>query len=160
AEAHYGASFPIAAKAEVYGTNPHPFYKWAAGQRPLDKPRWNFHKYLIGRDGLIAASFPSDVEPTDARVIAAIEKELPRPATDCSRARAMRPVLIVILCIVLVRVLLAGGFVAATWAPELTVDDLKPRWAPPPSVFLDVGGLQVHLRDEGPRDDLSPLVLL
>jgi glutathione peroxidase len=82
AEAHYGANFPIAAKAVVNGANPHPFYKWAAGQRPLDKPRWNFHKYLIGRDGMIAASFPSDVEPTDVRVIAAIEKELPQPATN------------------------------------------------------------------------------
>jgi glutathione peroxidase len=36
----------------------------------------NVHKYLIGRDGHIAASFPSAVEPTDPRVIAAIEKEL------------------------------------------------------------------------------------
>ena len=39
-------------------------------------PRWNFHKYLIGRDGRIAASFATDVEPTDPRVIAAIEKAL------------------------------------------------------------------------------------
>jgi glutathione peroxidase len=72
----YGASFPITAKAEVRGPNSHPFYKWVAGQRPLDPPRWNFHKYLIGRDGLIVASFPSDIEPTDARVIAAIERQL------------------------------------------------------------------------------------
>jgi pimeloyl-ACP methyl ester carboxylesterase len=72
----------------------------------------------------------------------------------------MRTALIVLLCIVLAPVLLAAGFVAANWAPELPVDDLKPRWAPPPSVFLDVGGLQVHLRDEGPRDDPSPVVLL
>jgi pimeloyl-ACP methyl ester carboxylesterase len=72
----------------------------------------------------------------------------------------MRTVLIVILCIVLVPVLLVGGFVAVTWAPELTVEELRPRWAPPPSVFLDVDGLKVHLRDEGPRDDPSPLVLL
>ncbi len=71
-----GASFPITAKAEVRGPNSHPFYKWAIGQRPLDPPRWNFHKYLIGRDGLIAASFASEIEPTDARVIAAIEKQL------------------------------------------------------------------------------------
>jgi glutathione peroxidase len=72
----YGASFPITAKAEVRGPNSHPFYKWAVGQRPLDPPRWNFHKYLIGRDGLIVASFASDIEPTDARVIAAIERQL------------------------------------------------------------------------------------
>jgi glutathione peroxidase len=45
-------------------------------------PQWNFHKYLIGRDGMIAASFPSEIEPTDARVIAAIEKELARVVTN------------------------------------------------------------------------------
>lgn len=68
--------------------------------------------------------------------------------------------LIVILCLVLTPVLLVAAFVAVTWAPELTVDDLRGRWAPPPSVFLDVAGMKVHLRDEGPRDDASPLVLL
>jgi glutathione peroxidase len=71
----YGVTFPIAAKAVVKGAAPHPFYKWAASERPLDRPRWNFHKYLIGRDGHIAASFPSEVEPTDPRLIAAIEKQ-------------------------------------------------------------------------------------
>ena len=39
-------------------------------------PAWNFHKYLIGRDGHIVAAFPSAVEPTDTRVITAIAKEL------------------------------------------------------------------------------------
>jgi glutathione peroxidase len=72
----YGVTFPLAEKAVVKGANPHPFYKWAASERPLEVPRWNFHKYLIGRDGHVAASFPSEVEPTDPRVIAAIEKEL------------------------------------------------------------------------------------
>lgn len=83
AEQEYGASFPITAKAEVNGAGAHPFYKWASAQRPLDRPRWNFHKYLIGRDGLIAASFSSEVEPTDPRVIAAIEKQL-APASTLS----------------------------------------------------------------------------
>jgi glutathione peroxidase len=78
----YGVSFPIAAKAVVRGPASHPFYKWAASQRPLDTPRWNFHKYLIGRDGLIAASFATETEPTDSRVLAAIEKELGRPVID------------------------------------------------------------------------------
>jgi glutathione peroxidase len=72
----YGVAFPLAAKAVVRGDSQHPFYKWAAAERPLELPRWNFHKYLIGRDGHIAASFATSVEPTDARVIAAIEKEL------------------------------------------------------------------------------------
>ncbi len=72
----YGVTFPLAAKAVVKGSNPHAFYKWAASERPLDVPRWNFHKYLIGRDGRLAASFATTIEPTDPRVIAAIEKEL------------------------------------------------------------------------------------
>ena len=58
------------------GKNPHPFYKWAASERPLETPRWNFHKYLIGRDGHIVATFPSAIEPMDARVLAAVGKEL------------------------------------------------------------------------------------
>ena len=72
----YGVTFPIAAKAAVKGPGAHPFYKWAAAERPLETPRWNFHKYLIGRDGRIAASFATEIEPTDARVLAAIGREL------------------------------------------------------------------------------------
>jgi glutathione peroxidase len=78
----YNVTFPITAKAVVNGPASHPFYKWVTSQRPLDRPRWNFHKYLIGRDGMIAASFVSEIEPTDARVIAAIEKELSRTVTN------------------------------------------------------------------------------
>jgi glutathione peroxidase len=73
----FGVTFPLAAKVEVKGTDPHPFYKWAALERPFEAPSWNFHKYLIGRDGRIAATFPSNVDPMDDRVVAAIEKELP-----------------------------------------------------------------------------------
>jgi len=75
----YGIGFPLAAKAQVKGPSAHPFYRWAASERPLETPRWNFHKYLVGRDGQIAAVFATDVEPMDARVINAIAKELPRP---------------------------------------------------------------------------------
>ncbi len=78
AHGEYRIGFPLAAKAQVKGTNPHPFYKWAATERPLETPRWNFHKYLVGRDGHIAAVFATDIEPMDARVINAIVKELPK----------------------------------------------------------------------------------
>jgi glutathione peroxidase len=78
AEHEYGVSFPMAAKVDVRGANPHPFYRWAATERPLDTPRWNFHKYLIGRDGHIAAVFATNVEPMDARLVNAVAKELPR----------------------------------------------------------------------------------
>ena len=56
--------------------------------------------------------------------------------------------------------LLIAALVAATWAPDRPVEQLKARWAPPPSVFLDIVGMKVHLRDEGPRDDPSPIVLI
>jgi glutathione peroxidase len=76
AQHQYGVTFPIAAKAVVTGANAHPFYKWAAQARPNQVPRWNFHKYLIGRDGNIAEVFASAVEPTDTRVKTAIAKAL------------------------------------------------------------------------------------
>ena len=78
AHGEYGVGFPLAAKAQVKGPSAHPFYRWAASERPLETPRWNFHKYLVGRDGHIAAVFPTDIEPMDARVIDAIAKELAR----------------------------------------------------------------------------------
>lgn len=59
-----------------------------------------------------------------------------------------------------VLVLALGAFVAMNWAPDRTVAELSPRWAPPPSTFVPVAGLSVHLRDEGPRDDPTPVVLL
>ncbi len=72
----YGVSFPVAAKAELRGPSAHPFYRWAALERPGETPRWNFHKYLVGRDGRLAASFPQSVIPDDPKIIAAIEREL------------------------------------------------------------------------------------
>jgi glutathione peroxidase len=76
AQHQYGVTFPIAAKAVVKGPDAHPFYKWAADARPKDVPRWNFHKYLVGRDGYIAEVFPETVEPTDTRVKTAIARAL------------------------------------------------------------------------------------
>ena len=76
AHGDYQVSFPIAEKAIVKGASAHPFYRWAAEQRPREAPRWNFHKYLVGRDGRLTASFPSAVIPTDQRLVAAIESEL------------------------------------------------------------------------------------
>ena len=76
ANTEYGVTFPLTAKADVIGPKAHPFYKWAAGERPHDLPKWNFHKYLVGRNGALRAAFGSDVEPTDPRIVAAIEQEL------------------------------------------------------------------------------------
>jgi glutathione peroxidase len=77
----YGVTFPLAEKATVKGADSHPFYRWAAGEKPADLPRWNFHKYLVGRDGHIAAAFSSQVEPLDARIVATVARELRPPAS-------------------------------------------------------------------------------
>lgn len=59
-----------------------------------------------------------------------------------------------------VLLMLTALAVALSRAPDRAVETLVARWAPPPSDFIDVGGQIVHLRDEGPRDDATPLVLL
>jgi glutathione peroxidase len=76
AQHQYGVTFPIAAKTVVKGAKAHPFYKWVAEGRPGDVPRWNFHKYLIGRDGYVADSFSEAVEPTDTRIKTALARAL------------------------------------------------------------------------------------
>jgi glutathione peroxidase len=81
ATAHqYKVDFPLTEKTSVKGAGAHPFYRWAALEKPLDPVRWNFHKYLVGRDGHIASAFATSVEPLDGRVIASIEKELGKGA--------------------------------------------------------------------------------
>jgi glutathione peroxidase len=76
AQHQYGVTFPMAAKAIVKDPDAHPFYRWAATARPKDVPRWNFHKYLIGRDGYLADAFPESVDPLDTRVKTAVARAL------------------------------------------------------------------------------------
>jgi len=76
AHGDYHVTFPLTEKVAVKGADAHPFYKWAAQERPLEAPRWNFHKYLVGHDGRLKAAFTSATEPNDRRLIAAIEQEL------------------------------------------------------------------------------------
>jgi len=56
--------------------------------------------------------------------------------------------------------LLIGGFVLLTWAPDRPVSELTARWAKQPSVFVQIAGMNVHLRDEGLRSDPVPIMLL
>jgi pimeloyl-ACP methyl ester carboxylesterase len=50
--------------------------------------------------------------------------------------------------------------VTATWEPDRQLGQLVARWAPEPSSFIELDGMQVHFRDLGPRNDPSPLLLL
>ena len=74
--------------------------------------------------------------------------------------RGMKLVLRILVVTVVAILVFAIAGIVATWAPDRTVDSLKARWAQPPSQFIEVAGMQVHLRDEGPRDDPVPIVLL
>lgn len=76
ASGEYHVTFPIAAKTGVKGPSAHPFYQWAASRKPAETPRWNFHKYLIGRNGELVASFSTLTDPTDKRIVGAIVSEL------------------------------------------------------------------------------------
>lgn len=72
----YGATYAFADKAVVRGPEAHPFYRWAASQRPTETPAWNFHKYLVGRDGSLIAGYPSRIDPIGPELIRAIGSQL------------------------------------------------------------------------------------
>jgi pimeloyl-ACP methyl ester carboxylesterase len=57
-------------------------------------------------------------------------------------------------------VLVIGAALATSWAPDQPVSRLAARWAPPPSKFVNIAGMNVHLRDEGPANDPVPIVLI
>lgn len=78
-ELTYGVDFPMAEKTAVSGAAAHPFYRWALAEtgQPV---RWNFNKYLVGRDGAVLAHMPSTVNPTSAKARRAIEAALAAPA--------------------------------------------------------------------------------
>ena len=72
----------------------------------------------------------------------------------------MKNILRILGVIVLAFALLVAGFIVWSWAPDIPVEQLKARWATAPSQFIDVDGLQVHVRDEGSRTDPLPIVLV
>lgn len=77
----YGVKFPMFEKVHVVGPQATPFYR-ALERASGEAPKWNFHKYLIGRDGRLVASWGSRTKPDDPAVVAAIEQALetrPRP---------------------------------------------------------------------------------
>ena len=75
----YGVKFPMFQKVRVTGNEATPFYK-ALAKATGESPKWNFHKYLIGRDGKVVATFGSRTKPDAPEVTAAIEAALRRPA--------------------------------------------------------------------------------
>ena len=76
----YGVKFPMFQKVSVKGDAATPLYKDLA-KAAGEAPKWNFHKYVIGRDGRVVGSFGSRTKPDDPQLVAAIEQALqvPRP---------------------------------------------------------------------------------
>ena len=55
----FAVDFPMTSKEPVVGPSAHPFYRWAVGELGADAaPKWNFHKYLVGRDGKVLRDNP------------------------------------------------------------------------------------------------------
>lgn len=71
-ESTFGVRFPMFAKSTVKGADANPLFTELA-RLSGSGPRWNFHKYLIGRDGQAVRSYPSDVAPLDREFVRAIE---------------------------------------------------------------------------------------
>lgn len=71
---NYGVTFPITEKITVKGPSKHPLYTWLTTGR--GEPKWNFHKYLVNKQGDVVAEFPSSITPENAELRAAIEKAL------------------------------------------------------------------------------------
>jgi glutathione peroxidase len=74
---NYGVTFPLADKTVVKGKTADPVYLWAGEQAGmLGQPKWNFHKYLFGRDGKFIDWFSTPTEPMSAKLKSAVEKAL------------------------------------------------------------------------------------
>ena len=71
----YGVQFPMFEKVHVKGESADPFYRYLA-RASGTQPGWNFHKYLIDREGRVVASFPSQVTPQDRQLVRVIEELL------------------------------------------------------------------------------------
>ncbi|MGF1649970.1 MAG: glutathione peroxidase [Hyphomicrobiaceae bacterium] len=76
-ETNFNITFPLTEKTSVRGAASHPFYAWARlTLGDAAAPRWNFHKYLVGRDGRLIAAFSTQTRPDDPRILSAIEDAL------------------------------------------------------------------------------------
>ena len=78
--ATYGVTFPLTEKVEVNGAGRHPLYDRLTGFADAEGHsgdiRWNFEKFLIGRDGKVVARFSPQTEPEAAQIVTAIENTL------------------------------------------------------------------------------------
>jgi glutathione peroxidase len=70
----FGVTFPLFAKITVKGPNKHPLYAMLSQTPPAGDVKWNFAKFLVGKDGAVIARYDSDVTPEAPALVQAIEK--------------------------------------------------------------------------------------
>ncbi len=76
-EKNFHPQFIITSLNKVTSNDAHPFYKWANAKAGLlGSPKWNFHKYLIDKNGNFVNWFSSPTSPMSAQIQGAVEKEL------------------------------------------------------------------------------------
>lgn len=78
-ERNYGVTFPMFAKIDVNGGDQHPLYRWLKSEKGGvlgDAIKWNFTKFLVGRDGDVIKRYAPTVEPKDLRddIVAALAR--------------------------------------------------------------------------------------
>lgn len=72
---NYGVTFQMAAKVHVKGPEAHPLFRWFGTQGGmLARPRWNFFKYVVARDGSLAEWFSSVTKPDSQRLRIVLDK--------------------------------------------------------------------------------------
>lgn len=76
--AKYGVTFPILAKVDVNGNNADPLWEWLKKEKPgllgMQRVKWNFEKFLVGKDGTVKARWASTTKPESLKE--KIEEEL------------------------------------------------------------------------------------
>jgi glutathione peroxidase len=86
-EVGYQVDFPLFAKSGVTQANANPLHE-ALAKATGERPRWNFHKYLIDRSGTRALSFASQVDPESKEMLRAVESLLKARPVTAQRAEA------------------------------------------------------------------------
>jgi len=71
---NYHVTFPMFAKVKTKGPDKSPVYRFLT--ETLGEPKWNFHKYLVGKDGKVIRAFDTRVQPDDSQLRAAIDEAL------------------------------------------------------------------------------------
>lgn len=71
----FGVKFPMFVKSSVRGSDANPLFRELARQTGTT-PKWNFYKYLVGRDGKVVAAYSSMTAPDDRELLGTLEKQL------------------------------------------------------------------------------------